>query len=150
MLEWCVPILATHLCTASHGRSRRLAQRLSHAKGNRLVACRASKTPGALWPLLVSCQCDLYMGVQVFCDRHYGGINYPRGGVGRIGELLVEGLQERGGYIEYKANVSSPSCLYPGHPDVKSRLSLHVSLTESAEGYSTLRMENQKQAAHQT
>ena len=44
--------------------------------------------------------------VQVFCDRHYGGINYPRGGVGRIGELLVEGLQERGSYIEYKANVS--------------------------------------------
>ena len=45
---------------------------------------------------------------QVFCDRHYGGINYPRGGVGRIAELLVEGLQERGSYIEYKANVSLP------------------------------------------
>ena len=43
---------------------------------------------------------------QVFCDRHYGGINYPRGGVGRIAELLVEGLQERGSYMEYKANVS--------------------------------------------
>ena len=46
---------------------------------------------------------------QVFCDRHYGGINYPRGGVGRIAELLVEGLQERGSYIEYKANVTLPS-----------------------------------------
>lgn len=45
---------------------------------------------------------------QVFCDRHYGGINYPRGGVGRIAELLVEGLQERGSYMEYKANVSFP------------------------------------------
>jgi len=29
--------------------------------------------------------------VQVFCDRHYGGINYPKGGVGRIPELLAEG-----------------------------------------------------------
>ena len=28
---------------------------------------------------------------QVFCDRHYGGINYPKGGVGRIPELLAEG-----------------------------------------------------------
>ncbi len=43
---------------------------------------------------------------KVFCDRHYGGINYPRGGVGRIAELLVEGLQERGSYVEYKANAS--------------------------------------------
>ncbi len=52
-------------------------------------------------------QCKICMVVQVFCDRHYGGINYPRGGVGRIAELLVEGLQERGSYIEYKANVSA-------------------------------------------
>lgn len=28
---------------------------------------------------------------MVFCDRHYGGINYPVGGVGRIGEELAEG-----------------------------------------------------------
>ncbi len=31
------------------------------------------------------------LGPQVFCDRHYGGINYPLGGVGRLGELLAEG-----------------------------------------------------------
>eukprot|EP00884_Botryococcus_braunii_P012292 jgi/Botrbrau1/21063/Bobra.0144s0062.1 len=41
---------------------------------------------------------------MVFCDRHYGGINYPIGGVGRIPEALVEGIQERGSYVEYKAN----------------------------------------------
>lgn len=45
--------------------------------------------------------------MQVFCDRHFGGINYPVGGVGRIGEELAAGLQERGSYIEYKANVCS-------------------------------------------
>ena len=42
---------------------------------------------------------------MVFCDRHYGGINYPVGGVGRIAEEMVAGLQERGGAIEYKADV---------------------------------------------
>ena len=42
---------------------------------------------------------------MVFCDRHYGGINYPVGGVGRIPEMLAEGLEEMGGRIEYKANV---------------------------------------------
>jgi prolycopene isomerase len=42
---------------------------------------------------------------MVFCDRHFGGINYPVGGVGRIAEELAEGLCERGGHIEYRANV---------------------------------------------
>ncbi len=49
--------------------------------------------------------------VQVFCDRHFGGINYPVGGVGRIGEELVAGLQERGSHIEYKANVCHSSAI---------------------------------------
>jgi len=42
---------------------------------------------------------------MVFCDRHYGGINYPLGGVGRIPEALVEGITERGSHVVYKANV---------------------------------------------
>ncbi|KAL4439820.1 hypothetical protein ABPG75_002821 [Micractinium tetrahymenae] len=42
---------------------------------------------------------------MVFCDRHYGGINYPIGGVGAIPEAMAEGIQELGSYIEYKANV---------------------------------------------
>ncbi len=28
---------------------------------------------------------------MVFCDRHYGGINYPLGGVGYMAEQLAEG-----------------------------------------------------------
>ena len=39
------------------------------------------------------------------CDRHYGGINYPVGGVGGIPEQLADGLIESGGKIIYKANV---------------------------------------------
>lgn len=42
---------------------------------------------------------------MVLCDRHYGGINYPKGGVGRIAQELVSGLEERGGEVWFKANV---------------------------------------------
>ena len=43
---------------------------------------------------------------MVFSDRHAGGINYPRGGVGVIAEKLVAGLESHGGAIRYKARVS--------------------------------------------
>ncbi|HIK37894.1 MAG: carotene isomerase [Geminocystis sp.] len=43
---------------------------------------------------------------MVFSDRHYGGINYPKGGVGKIAEKLVEGLIKHGGEIQYGARVS--------------------------------------------
>lgn len=43
---------------------------------------------------------------MVFCDRHYGGVNYPRGGVGRIPQVMVEGIEERGGQVVYAANVT--------------------------------------------
>jgi prolycopene isomerase len=39
------------------------------------------------------------------CDRHYGGINYPVGGVGGIAQKLADGLVESGGKIVYKAEV---------------------------------------------
>lgn len=42
---------------------------------------------------------------MVFSDRHYGGINYPKGGVGRIAEALVEGLRKAGSEIRYSARV---------------------------------------------
>lgn len=43
---------------------------------------------------------------MVFSDRHYGGINYPKGGVGKIAQALVEGLEKHGGRIQYKARVT--------------------------------------------
>ncbi|KAJ8905979.1 hypothetical protein NDN08_002480 [Rhodosorus marinus] len=42
---------------------------------------------------------------MVFADRHYGGANYPIGGVGKISLALAEGLEEYGGKIEYGARV---------------------------------------------
>ncbi|MGL4379214.1 MAG: carotenoid isomerase [Microcoleaceae cyanobacterium] len=42
---------------------------------------------------------------MVFSDRHYGGINYPKGGVGQIALKLVEGLEKVGGKIKYSTRV---------------------------------------------
>ncbi|XP_024981971.1 prolycopene isomerase, chloroplastic isoform X1 [Cynara cardunculus var. scolymus] len=44
---------------------------------------------------------------MVLCDRHYGGINYPVGGVGGIATSLTEGLVDYGSEILYRANVTS-------------------------------------------
>ena len=43
---------------------------------------------------------------MVFTDRHAGGINYPKGGVGKIAEKLVSGIEKLGSKIRYKANVT--------------------------------------------
>jgi prolycopene isomerase len=43
---------------------------------------------------------------MVFSDRHAGGINYPKGGVGVIAEKLVAGLESHGGAIRYGARVT--------------------------------------------
>jgi phytoene dehydrogenase-like protein len=61
------------------------------------------------WSTVLADQTPMINSGMVFCDRHYGGINYPLGGVGRIPEALAEGLRERGSYMVYKANVRDPS-----------------------------------------
>ncbi|GAY32839.1 hypothetical protein CUMW_004400 [Citrus unshiu] len=43
---------------------------------------------------------------MVLCDRHFGGINYPVGGVGGIAKSLAKGLADKGSEILYKANVN--------------------------------------------
>jgi prolycopene isomerase len=43
---------------------------------------------------------------MVFSDRHAGGINYPKGGVGVIAQKLVAGLERHGGAIRYRARVT--------------------------------------------
>ncbi|GBG88595.1 hypothetical protein CBR_g48125 [Chara braunii] len=42
---------------------------------------------------------------MVVCDRHHGRVRYPVGGVGKIPLALVEGFEEYGGRVLYKANV---------------------------------------------
>ncbi|MEN9255308.1 MAG: FAD-dependent oxidoreductase, partial [Gloeomargarita sp. SZTDM-1c_bins_89] len=43
---------------------------------------------------------------MVFADRHYGGVRYPKGGVGQIAQKLAAGLEQYGGEIRYKSRVS--------------------------------------------
>lgn len=79
------------------------------------VARKYIKNPELLKFIDMECYCwsvvpaDLTPMINagmVFSDRHYGGINYPKGGVGKIGETLAEGLERLGGEIQYRARVT--------------------------------------------
>ncbi|TXG58096.1 hypothetical protein EZV62_015925 [Acer yangbiense] len=52
-------------------------------------------------------QTPMISASMVLCDRHFGGINYPVGGVGEIAKSLAKGLVDQGSEILYKANVTS-------------------------------------------
>ncbi|MEL6440894.1 MAG: carotenoid isomerase [Cyanobacteria bacterium J06621_8] len=59
-----------------------------------------------LWSVVPADKTPMINAGMVFSDRHYGGINYPKGGVGKIAEKLAEGLVKAGGEIKYKAKVN--------------------------------------------
>ncbi|WP_107668671.1 carotenoid isomerase [Cyanothece sp. BG0011] len=59
------------------------------------------------WSVVPADKTPMINAGMVFSDRHYGGINYPKGGVGTIAEKLVEGLEKFGGKIQYKARVTN-------------------------------------------
>ncbi len=58
------------------------------------------------WSVVPADRTPMINAGMVFSDRHYGGINYPKGGVGQIAQKLVEGLEKCGGVIRYKAKVT--------------------------------------------
>ena len=58
------------------------------------------------WSVVPALKTPMINAGMVFSDRHYGGINYPKGGVGQIAQKLADGLVEAGGEIKYKARVS--------------------------------------------
>jgi prolycopene isomerase len=79
------------------------------------VARRYIKDPELLKFIDIECYCwsvvtadmtPMINAGMVFSDRHYGGVNYPKGGVGKIAEKLVQGLQKAGGIIEYQSRVT--------------------------------------------
>jgi len=90
-----------------------LAQYLPQNTGD--IARRYIKDPELLKFIDIECYCwsvvpaDLTPMINagmVFSDRHYGGINYPKGGVGQIALKLVEGLEKAGSAIRYKSRVT--------------------------------------------
>lgn len=58
------------------------------------------------WSVVPADKTPMINAGMVFSDRHYGGINYPKGGVGKIGEVLVTGLEKAGSSIRYGARVT--------------------------------------------
>ena len=58
------------------------------------------------WSVMPAALTPMINAGMVFSDRHAGGINYPRGGVGVIAEKLVAGLESHGGQIRYGARVT--------------------------------------------
>jgi prolycopene isomerase len=58
------------------------------------------------WSVVTADRTPIINAGMVFSDRHYGGINYPKGGVGKIAQKLVEGLEQAGSEIRYKARVT--------------------------------------------
>ncbi len=58
------------------------------------------------WSVMPADQTPMINAGMVFSDRHSGGINYPKGGVGVIAEKLVEGLRNNSGEIRYKSRVT--------------------------------------------
>jgi prolycopene isomerase len=59
-----------------------------------------------IWSVVPADRTPMINAGMVFSDRHYGGINYPKGGVGQIAQKLVEGLEKAGSHIKYKARVT--------------------------------------------
>lgn len=93
------------------------------------VARKYIKDPELLKFIDIECYCwstvlaeftPMINAGMVFCDRHYGGINYPVGGVGRIAEAMVEGIREHGGVVEYKSNVKE-IIIHGEGPDAASK-----------------------------
>ncbi|MBD0302245.1 MAG: carotene isomerase [Tolypothrix sp. T3-bin4] len=79
------------------------------------LARRYIKDPELLKFIDIECYCwsvvpadmtPMINAGMVFSDRHYGGVNYPKGGVGQIAQKLVEGLEKAGGEIHYQARVT--------------------------------------------
>ena len=58
------------------------------------------------WSVMPALKTPMINAGMVFTDRHAGGINYPKGGVGKIAEKLVSGIEKLGSKIRYKANVN--------------------------------------------
>ncbi|MEA5570197.1 carotenoid isomerase [Calothrix sp. UHCC 0171] len=58
------------------------------------------------WSVVPAAMTPMINAGMVFSDRHYGGVNYPKGGVGQIAQRLVQGLQRFCGKIIYQSRVT--------------------------------------------
>ncbi len=86
------------------------------------------------WSVMPALKTPMINAGMVFTDRHAGGINYPKGGVGTIAEKLVSGMEKLGSKIRYKANVTEIL--------LKKKKAVGVKLSNGEEIYSNIIVSN--------
>ncbi len=86
------------------------------------------------WSVMPALKTPMINAGMVFTDRHAGGINYPKGGVGVIAEKLVSGIEKLGSKIRYKANVTEII--------LKDEKAVGVKLSNGEEIYSNIIVSN--------
>jgi len=86
------------------------------------------------WSVMPAIKTPMINAGMVFTDRHAGGINYPKGGVGTIADKLVSGIEKYGGKIRFKANVTEIL--------LKNKKAVGVKLSNGEEIYSNIIVSN--------
>ena len=86
------------------------------------------------WSVMPAIKTPMINAGMVFTDRHAGGINYPKGGVGKIAEKLVSGIERLGSKIRYRANVIEIL--------LKNKKAVGVKLSNGEEIYSDIVVSN--------
>ena len=86
------------------------------------------------WSVMPALKTPMINAGMVFTDRHVGGINYPKGGVGKIAEKLVTGIEKLGSKIRYRANVTEIL--------LKNEKAVGVKLSNGEEIYSDIIVSN--------
>jgi len=86
------------------------------------------------WSVMPAMKTPMINAGMVFTDRHIGGINYPKGGVGKIAEKLVSGLEKLGSQIRYKSNVKEIL--------IRNKKAVGVKLSDGEEFYSNIIVSN--------
>ena len=86
------------------------------------------------WSVMPALKTPMINAGMVFTDRHAGGINYPKGGVGTIAEKFVSGIEKLGGKVRYKANVTEIL--------LKDEKAVGVKLSNGEEIYSNIIVSN--------
>ncbi len=86
------------------------------------------------WSVMPALKTPMINAGMVFTDRHAGGINYPKGGVGTIAEKLVAGIEKLGSQIRFKSNVTEIL--------LKDKKAVGVKLSNGEEIYSDIIVSN--------
>ena len=86
------------------------------------------------WSVMPAIKTPMINAGMVFTDRHVGGINYPKGGVGKIAEKLVSGIERLGSKVRYKAKVTEVL--------LKGQKAVGVKLSSGEEIYSDIVVSN--------